>query len=95
MTNTVTLKPNSAAQALVVLHTRSHQQGAGVLHPDIVLTEDVVQRVLDYQDGYVDYLHGRVIKVDFNTEELDLRLFDRDVGEDAGYNALSDAGLLA
>lgn len=45
------------------------------------------------EDSYVDYFKGMAIKVDFSKKELNLHLFDRDNGEGAGMNALSDAGL--
>jgi hypothetical protein len=52
------------------------------------MTENEARRVL--MDGdYVDYLEGRVIKVDFkNPEEIDTTLYDRDNGKDAGEAAV-------
>ena len=51
------------------------------------LTEEYCKKLLEYTT-YFDYLAGRVIKVDFSTDDLDLQWYDRDNGEGAGENAI-------
>lgn len=76
--------------ALAALFNRAKPQGLGMLHYDKahVMTENEARVVLMNGD-YVDYLEGRVIKVDFkNPEEIDTTLYDRDNGKDAGEAAV-------
>lgn len=76
--------------ALAALFNRAKTQGLGVLQYDNnhVMTENEARVVLMNGD-YVDYLEGRVIKVDFkNPEEIDTTLYDRDNGKDAGEAAV-------
>ena len=79
--------------ALAALFNRAKPQGLGMLQYDNthVMTENEARFVLMNGD-YVDYLEGRVIKVDFkNPEEIDTTLYDRDNGKDAGEAAVSFA----
>ena len=76
--------------ALAALFNRAKPQGLGMLQYDKahVMTENEARFVLMNGD-YVDYLEGRVIKVDFkNPEEIDTTLYDRDNGKDAGEAAV-------
>lgn len=76
--------------ALAALFNRAKPQGLGMLQYDKahVMTEEEARFVLMNGD-YVDYLKGRVIKVDFkNPEEIDTTLYDRDNGKDAGEAAV-------
>ena len=76
--------------ALAALFNRAKPQGLGMLHYDKahVMTENEARVVLMNGD-YVDYLEGRVIKVDFkNPEEIDTTLYDRDNGKDSGEAAV-------
>lgn len=76
--------------ALAALFNRAKPQGLGMLQYDKahVMTENEARLVLMNGD-YVDYLEGRVIKVDFkNPEEIDTTLYDRDNGKDAGEGAV-------
>lgn len=76
--------------ALAALFNRAKTQGLGVLQYDKnhVMTEEEARFVLMNGD-YVDYLEGRVIKVDFkNPYEIDTTLYDRDNGKDAGEAAI-------
>ena len=69
------------AVVLQALHQGSKAQGMGFLH----FNKDglTVDQCRDYLDGceYVDYLQGRVIKVDFTGDTLDPWGYDRDNGE--------------
>ena len=76
--------------ALAALFNRAKPQGLGMLQYDKahVMTEEEARFVLMNGD-YVDYLEGRVIKVDFNNpDEIDTTLYDRDNGKDAGEAAV-------
>lgn len=76
--------------ALAALFNRAKPQGLGMLQYDKahVMTENEARLVLMNGD-YVDYLEGRVIKVDFkDPEEIDTTLYDRDNGKDAGEAAV-------
>ena len=77
-------------EALAVPFNASGPQGLGKLQymPDHTMTPEEAAKVLE-KGSYVDYLEGRVIKVDFgNRFELDTTLYDRDNGEDAAALAL-------
>lgn len=76
--------------ALAALFNRAKPQGLGTLQYDKVhvMTETEAKFHLMHGD-YVDYLEGRVIKVDFkDPEEIDTTLYDRDNGKDAGEAAI-------
>ena len=88
------IKPHHEARALIALHSASKQQGLGLLQTDKTLSIEEAAQFLGEHDFYADYCGGRVIKVDFSTDELDLRLFDRDNGEWAGVVALDRAGII-
>jgi hypothetical protein len=77
-------------EALSVLFNASGPQGRGELQymSGHTMTPEEAAKVLK-KGSYVDYLEGRVIKVDFgNRFELDTTLYDRDNGEDAASTAL-------
>lgn len=86
----VRLNNVTRAAALAALFNRAKPQGLGMLQYDKahVMTENEARAVLMNGD-YVDYLEGRVIKVDFkNPDEIDTTLYDRDNGKDAGEAAV-------
>lgn len=77
-----------------VLYRASHQQGLGFLHRDNLSREEL-DEIYDDSDGkYFDYVSGRIMKVDLSEDEFDERLYDRDNGSGAAYNALYEAGLI-
>ena len=82
------INPEDKAKALVALYEKSFAQNMGLLaYRPGSLTVEEAQKVLDHHP-YVDYLLGRVIKVDFSGEDLNFRLYDRDNGEGAGEEAV-------
>lgn len=91
----VQIKKECKAKALVALYNTAHTQGVGFLQATATPLTETQAAIVLAQDPYVDYLHGRVIKVSFETTELRLDLFDRDVGQGAGLAALTEAGCLA
>lgn len=77
------------AEVLVALFNASKPQGMGFLHYDPKpLTVEHARAALDRCSNYVDYLEGRVIKVNFATNTIDSRLYDRDLGPGAAARAI-------
>ena len=88
----ISLEGMDKAEVLAKLYNASKPQGMGTLHftAEDMTTADA-QRLLDtdYKEyKYVDYLKGRVMKIDLGRDTLDTRLYDRDVGEGAAKRAL-------
>ena len=90
----VYLEKLNKAQALAALFNHAKTQGMGVLHynPNHVMTEAEAEAVLA-EGPYVDYLEGRVIKIDFGKSEksLDVTQYNRDNGPYAAQDALKVA----
>lgn len=77
-------------EALAVLFNASGPQDLGKIQytPGHTMTPEEAAKVLE-KGSYVDYLEGRVIKVDFsNMFELDTTLYDRDNGKDAAETVI-------
>lgn len=101
----VYLEKLNKAQALAALFNNAKTQGAGVLHynPNHVMHEAEAKAVLA-EGSYVDYLEGRVIKIDFDKfgeNQLDVTQYNRDNGTFAAQDALKvaeydlDGGLIS
>ena len=91
----VYLEKLNKAQALAALFNNAKTQGMGVLHykPNHVMTEAEAEAVLA-EGPYVDYLEGRVIKIDFDKygeNQLDVTQYNRDNGLNAAQDALKIA----
>lgn len=69
-------------------YARAKAQGMGVLHyrPG-PLSRAEAEQVLKLGGGYIDYLNGRVMKIDVSGDEVKEYLYDRDNG--AGALALA------
>lgn len=86
------------ATVLAALYNRSRPQGMGFLHFDPEpMTRDEAQAViasggthLSDRSLYFDYLKGRVMKVDLSKDEFDPWLYDRDNGNGAAYEVVSE-----
>jgi len=79
------------ARILATLYNNSKSQGLGILHFDAhPMTEEEAQALLDSGQTYFDYLKGRVMKIDLSGDELDTRLYNRDIGENAAETALAN-----
>lgn len=77
------------AAVLAALYNASQPQGLGLLHYDsTTMTPEEAAPYLA-RSPYVDYLKGRVIKVDLGGDTLDERLYDRDNGTGAAARALA------
>jgi|GEM_PF-2228415 len=71
------LKP----KILAALYNNSKPLGMGIMHFDpTLMVEKEAERILKSQT-YFDYLKGRVMKLDFATNQIDTCLYDRDNGD--------------
>lgn len=78
------------AKVLAALFNHAKPLGLGLLHyipRDMDETE--AQKILDSGQTYFDYHEGRLMKVDLSGDELDTRFYNRDNGEMAAENAIS------
>ena len=76
------IKDMNKAKILAALYNNSKPQGMGWLqanHDD--MTEGEAQELLDSGQTYFDYLHGRVMKIDLSSDDLETWLYDRDIGQ--------------
>jgi hypothetical protein len=88
----INIKGANKAAVLAALYNNSRPQGMGFMHAKAEpMTEKMAAKLLE-QDTYFDYLQGRVMKVDLSGDTLEERLYDRDNGQGAAYEAVK--GLL-
>ena len=76
---------------LAALFNAAKVQGRGFYHAtNRVLTAEQGREVLKSLKGdlFIDYLEGRVLKVDLNGDSFDPWLYDRDNGEGTAARAL-------
>lgn len=84
------IKHLSKAKVLATLYNGSKVQGMGILQTrENEMSEAEAQSLLDGGITYFDYLHGKVMKVDLSSENLDTRLYNRDNGEGKAERLLS------
>ena len=71
------------------LFEKAKTQGMGRLHyvENDQLSDEEVEGILK-SGGYVDYLHGRVMKVKISDETLDTTWYNRDNGVDAAEKVI-------
>lgn len=80
------IKGLNKAEVLLALWKGSKEQGISFLGREDVTLEDCgleIESCVKF-NARVDYFGGRVIKVNFNKDVLDLWLYNRDNGEGAG-----------
>ena len=76
------------ADVLRVLYDNAKPLGMGFLHfQSGNMSREEASTCLKH-GTYFDYVHGRVMKVDFSGNELDTRLYNRDNGPDAAEKAI-------
>lgn len=88
MSDIIDISKLDKAEVLVALHNRAKQQRMGVLAPPHTLTREEAVELLKRRT-YFDYLNGRVLKVDLESDMLDTRLYDRDNGRGATAEILA------
>ena len=78
------------AEILAALYNGSHQQGMGFLNARGAgaMTRDEAAKELE-GGTYFDYLHGRVLKIDLSTDDLDTVLYNRDNGPGAAERIIT------
>lgn len=79
------------AEVLAALYNRARQQGIGILilRGRRAMTVDEARQELDKNpNGYFDYLHGRVLKIELNGNELNTFLYNRDNGPNAAESCI-------
>ena len=79
------------ADVLRLLYNHARTQGLGIIHhtPEDMTSKEA-QTILNNGQTYFDYLHGRVMKVNLDGDELRTALYDRDNGPDAARAALKE-----
>ncbi len=78
------------ADVLVALYNNARPQGMGFLHYNPQpMTKEAAQALLDDGMTYFDYLHGRVMKVNLEGDDLSTALYNRDNGNGAAERALT------
>lgn len=79
----VDIKGINKAELLAALYNNSKPLGLGILHytPEN-MTKEEAEEILK-EDTYIDYLKGRVMKVDLSKDQFDTYLYNRDNGEGA------------
>jgi hypothetical protein len=79
-------------EVLKALFASAKPLGLGFMHyvKDQELTNDEIEKIINhkYEPCWVDYLHGRLMKVDFSGDILDTWAYNRDNGENAAENAI-------
>ena len=79
----------NTTEVFAELYNASHPQGLGFLQATAEdMTVDEAQTLLDSGHTYFDYLHGRVMKINLSSNELNTALYDRDNGPGAAARAL-------
>lgn len=84
------IKGLDKAEVLAALFNASRQQGMGFLDSrgNSEMTKKQAEEVLKVTD-YFDYLHGRVMKIGLDLDEVETRLYDRDNGHGAAERAIA------
>lgn len=78
------------ADVLAALYNASKPQGMGFMHYDPKpMTREEAEGLLK-QTTYFDYLKGRVMKLNLEGDELDMRGYDRDNGQGAAERAIAE-----
>lgn len=88
MSDKISLKGLNKAAVLASLYNVSRPLGMGFMSYDPKpMTVEEAQKILEH-DTDLDYLKGRVMKINLSGEELDPWLYDRDNGNGAAKRAI-------
>ena len=84
------IKGLSKPKILAALYNNSKPQGMGILHFDPKpMTEEEAANLLESRT-YFDYLKGRVMKINLDSDELYTYGYNNDIGENAAENIISN-----
>ena len=88
--NTVDISGIEKPALLAALYNASNQLGMGFMHQrgQTGMTNEQAASEIENQGLSFDYLHGRVMKVDLEGNEMYVRLYDRDNGEGAAARVI-------
>lgn len=88
----IDIKGLNKAEVLKSLYDHSHIQGMGFLQavPEGTVTVEHCAEFLKQCNYYVDYMHGRVIKVDLDGDSFNEALYDRDNFPGAAAKAVDE-----
>jgi hypothetical protein len=89
----IEIKKNDKAKVLAALYNNSKPIGMGITHFDAKqMTEKEAEDLLKV-DTCFDYLKGRIMKIDLTGNIFDTWLYDRDNGENAVMNTLTEKSI--
>jgi hypothetical protein len=79
------------ALILAALYNRAQVQGMGFLQAKPgSMTVREAREILSTGQTYFDYLYGRVMKINLNTNDTDTRMYNRNNGTGAAEKVMSD-----
>lgn len=86
MSEKINIEGLDKGAVVAALYNSARAQGLGWLHYDPALM--TAEEGREYAGSYIDYLKGRVMKVDVRGDEMDPWLYDRDNGKGAAAAAI-------
>lgn len=84
----INIKGKNKAAILAALYNASSPMGMGWLNAKSGEMTEPEAAIRLANQTYFDYLDGRVMKIDLSGDELNPRLYDRDLGNGAAYEAI-------
>ena len=82
MANKINIKGLGKAQLLAALYNNAKLLIPSAAKPGI-MTEEDAQKIIDERNNTkIDYVYGRIMKIDISGDEIDPWGYDRDNGED-------------
>ena len=91
-TNEIDISKLDKAAVLAALYNASRPLGMGFLHftPEDMTHDEAAELLKQAGEWpYFDYVQGRVMKIDLNSDMLNTELYDRDNGAGAGAAAIA------
>ena len=90
MDSIISIAGLSKAKVLAALYNASKQQGMGFMHQRgaLGMTEEQAATELEHSK-YFDYLHGRVMKIALDSDDLETSLYNRDNGQNAAERVIA------
>lgn len=93
--DTINISNMNKAEVLAALYNNAKPQGMGWLHyTKDPMTPQEAQKLLDKGQVHFDYLNGRLMKIDLDSDELWSGGYDRDNGTGVAAKALAELSAL-